>query len=105
MSLLDAKWYTREEILAVLVHPDGTKIGSRNPEKPFPKQESSTAGPLTGDAAAKANSAQVSVSQGQGPPFRVPPLTAIAGVLLSDWAYGKVVIGETRQITIKKGNL
>jgi NAD+ diphosphatase len=24
------------------------------------------------------------------PPFRVPPLTAIAGVLIRDWAEGKI---------------
>ena len=37
------------------------------------------------------------------PPFRLPPLTAIAGVLVSDWAHRRVVItGPDLQV---KGNL
>ena len=32
----------------------------------------------------------------QGPRFRVPPVTAIAGVLISDWAHGKLGNTVTR---------
>ncbi|THH29272.1 hypothetical protein EUX98_g4926 [Antrodiella citrinella] len=76
-ELEDAKLFTREEILAVLDHPDGTNMGPRE-TKP---QDSPKAG---AEALAE-------------PPFRLPPTTAIAGVLISDWARGK-----TTQI---KGNL
>ena len=61
--LSDARWFTREEILKVLDHPQGTDL-------------SPTAPPQPGE---------------QDPPFRVPPKTAIAGVLISDWAYGKAL--------------
>ena len=49
--VLDARWYTRDEVLSVL---DGQ----------------------TAEAA-----------------FKVPPRNALAGVLISDWAHGRVTIG------------
>ncbi|EKM54745.1 uncharacterized protein PHACADRAFT_258788 [Phanerochaete carnosa HHB-10118-sp] len=69
-ELEDARWYTREEILAVLSSPEGTKLRGNDPFKPV-------------DAGANE------------PPFRLPPLTAIAGVLISDWAHRKFVITGT----------
>jgi len=57
----DARWFTREEILAVLDHPEGTNLSP------------------TADSQSDTND----------PPFRVPPKTAIAGVLISNWAYDK----------------
>jgi NAD+ diphosphatase len=57
---LDARWFTREEILAVLDHPEGTNFSFANTSTPGKDD----------------------------PPFRVPPKTAIAGVLISDWAHG-----------------
>ena len=57
----DARWFTREEILAVLNHSQGANLGPIDTPQP-------------GE---------------QDPPFRVPPKTAIAGVLISDWANGR----------------
>ncbi|KAI0088142.1 NUDIX hydrolase domain-like protein [Irpex rosettiformis] len=75
-ELEDARWYTREEILDVLAHPLGTRMAD-------PRKEVETTG--------------------NEPPFRLPPLTAIAGVLVSDWAHRRVVItGPDLQV---KGNL
>ncbi|GJE92791.1 NADH pyrophosphatase domain-containing protein [Phanerochaete sordida] len=64
-ELEDARWYTREEILAVLNSTEGTNI--RDPFKAFDAGENE-------------------------PPFRLPPVTAIAGVLIQDWAHRKFVI-------------
>lgn len=88
-----------------MAHPEGTKIGARDPSKPFPKEpsNSSTAGALVGDAATKSNGVEDAEVHAEAPPFRLPPLSAIAGVLISDWANGKVVVGGVR--TMKKGNL
>lgn len=58
--LLDARWFTREEILAVLDHPEGTNFSS----------------------------ASISASGEGAPPFWLPPKTAIAGILISNWAHG-----------------
>lgn len=54
--------------------------------------------PLGGDAAIQARDSQAPsrnardpVADGNDEPtFRIPPRTAIAGVLISDWALGKV---------------
>jgi len=61
-ELADVRWFTREEILAVLDHPEGTNFGLTSNSQPGKDD----------------------------PPFRVPPKTAIAGVLISDWARGKL---------------
>lgn len=50
--------------------------------------------PLAGDAtvaASQAAPAQPAPPPTDEPPFRVPPRTAIAGVLISEWAYGRGV--------------
>ncbi|KAF9650585.1 hypothetical protein BDM02DRAFT_3154769 [Thelephora ganbajun] len=60
-ELTDARWFTREEVLAVLNHPQGTNLSPMSTSKPGERD----------------------------PPFRVPSKTAIAGVLISDWAHGK----------------
>lgn len=76
----DARWYTRSEILTVLNHPDGTNI-TRSDHKKMGniidgnKQVDTQPNPET---------------KRDGPPFRVPPTTAIAGVLIRDWADGKL---------------
>ena len=64
-SAIDARWYTREEIFSVLNDP--TTRTATDPFKPL----------------------DPSVSQ---PPFRLPPVTAIAGVLIRDWADRKFVV-------------
>ncbi|TFY82452.1 hypothetical protein EWM64_g1556 [Hericium alpestre] len=72
-ELQDARWFTREEVISVLEHPLGTDFTGREfvdiPEDKAPG----------GVVRAKVNP----------PPFRVPPPTAIAGVLIHNWAYGK----------------
>jgi len=59
-ELTDARWFTRGEILAVLNHTEGTNF----------------------------NTSSISALGEDDPPFRLPPKTAIAGVLISDWAHG-----------------
>lgn len=105
-ELEDAKWYTREEILAILKHKNGTnmsrsdykQISSSIDERDNVKVSESAGDPLGGDAAvhdrdsqAPSRNAPDPVAHGKDEPaFRIPPRTAIAGVLISDWAFGKV---------------
>ena len=77
----DARWYTREEILEVLVDPTGTKLRGNDPFK----------------EAANENS--------DDPPFKLPPKTAIAGVLIDDWAHRQFVITGPDVPRELKGNL
>lgn len=81
--IIDAKWFTREEVLAVLAHPDGTNIRRRE-YKNFDEAQDHSAKP---SGAGGPNEPHAS---GDPPAFRVPPPSAIAGVLISQWARGEV---------------
>jgi NAD+ diphosphatase len=95
---LDARWYTRDEVLAVLQHEKGTDF-TRSDYKQMASIEEgvkvspSVDDPLGGDAAVRdcqSRDTPVLVTYHDiEPPFRVPPRTAIAGVLISDWAFGR----------------
>ncbi|KAI9511131.1 NUDIX hydrolase domain-like protein [Russula earlei] len=98
---LDAKWYTREEVLAVLQHKEGTNF-TRSDFKQMASIDErvnvkASGDPLGGDAAVHGNQTQEAPAlvthHDNEPPFRIPPRTAIAGVLISDWALGKTVVG------------
>jgi len=78
-ELSEARWFTRDEVAAGLGHPQGTVITRSE----YKQLESASMAPVDPEA----------------PPFRVPPRTAIAGVLISDWVSGKHGGG------ILKGNL
>ena len=98
----DARWFTREEVLEVLTHPDGTNLRRRDYAKleeitsgsTLKKQQGagieSASDPDASQAAAVPKTEIQDGTKGAGePPFRVPPRTAIAGILISDWAYGR----------------
>ena len=77
----DARWYTREDILNVLADPVGTRLRDNDPLKEALNEESGATS------------------------FKLPPPTAIAGVLIADWAHERFVItgpGGPREL---KGNL
>ncbi|KAI0368308.1 hypothetical protein BV20DRAFT_969354 [Pilatotrama ljubarskyi] len=112
-ELDEARWYTREEILAVLNHRDGTTLTRRDhrqlaatAEKSNPNQQpnSSGANALAGDAVKEGEKADIDAAQEpvDTPPFKVPPLTAIAGVLINEWAHGRA--GFQPEVP-KRGNL
>ncbi|KAI0759865.1 NUDIX hydrolase domain-like protein [Trametes elegans] len=100
-ELEDARWYTRAEIRAILAHRAGTTLSSRdhstlaaaaeksNPNAPGASAASPTAcsGAGTGTGAGAGASAAAAVTD--EPPFKLPPVTAIAGVLISEWAHGR----------------
>jgi NAD+ diphosphatase len=100
-------------VLAVLAHPDGTNLRRRDYLKldaitsgSAPNQQQQqrqqrqqqkagieSASDMDASQAAARPQTQAEVHKefkdvGE-PPFRVPPRNAIAGVLISDWAYGK----------------
>lgn len=70
-------------VLRVLEHPDGTKLSSR--ELKNMGQEHPTSG-------------GVAASYKDGSLFRVPSRkTAIAGVLISEWAYGRISNADVKE--------
>jgi len=100
----DARWFTREEVIAVLAHPDGTNLRRRDYAKldeitsgSAPKQQQQQQQPAGIESASDPDASQAAAGSKTGvhkertdvggPPFKVPPRNAIAGVLISDWAY------------------
>lgn len=78
-TFIDARWYTREEVLAVLAHTDGAAV------KQAPKWDSGVE--------ETAQHEEVATTPNE-PPFKGPPPNAMAGVLISDWAHGRVSLSE-----------
>jgi NAD+ diphosphatase len=108
-ELEEARWFTREEVIAVLEHREGTNF-------------SRILGPPGGGAGALAHSdpslkeadpkAAAAKAAAEGadddePPFRIPPITAIAGVLIQEWAYGRVkhLPSSEPEKVVRRGNL
>ncbi|KAL5528609.1 NPY1_1 [Sanghuangporus sanghuang] len=115
-ELVDARWYTREEILNVLSHKKGSII-TRQEQKIFDNHDIDKK-PLNTDTNARANERSTDKQSTEMPQtverpaepepekmpaFRLPPATAIAGVLIRDWANGKIGAGGWN--ALKKGNL
>ena len=111
---LDARWFTREEILAILSHKSGTRFdkadykksgentegrsniekGSSDPalQASTPIDTATTPQPILAERRSSLNEL----------PFHIPPVNSIAGVLIRDWAEKK--IGFPLEDTIR-GNL
>ncbi|KAK7057642.1 NUDIX hydrolase domain-like protein [Favolaschia claudopus] len=97
-ELMDARWYTRNEILEVLNHKLGTRIVASD-QKKFAENADKASHEAVSAVEAKPAVEPV-VDE---PPFRVPPTSAIAGVLIRDWAYKKIQFPTTP--VVQKGNL
>ncbi|KAH8118956.1 NUDIX hydrolase domain-like protein [Phellopilus nigrolimitatus] len=89
-ELVDARWFTRAEVQAVLTHKLGSVL-TKQDQKRFDADE------------ADKDSEKAAAAAVELPPFRVPPPSAIAGVLIRDWASGKIAAGESS--APQKGNL
>ncbi|KAF5355066.1 hypothetical protein D9756_005512 [Leucocoprinus leucothites] len=96
-ELVDARWYTREEILAVLNHKSGTYFSSRDYKQLGDSLEGKQDDPNVKALApgANVNGAKPVIDE---PPFKLPPVTAIAGVLIRDWAEGKIGFGTKQSV-------
>ncbi|KAJ7772048.1 NUDIX hydrolase domain-like protein [Mycena maculata] len=92
-ELMDARWYTRAEVLEVLNHVLGTNIVASDHKK-FAEAVDGKTGKEVVEAVPPV------VDE---PPFRVPPTSAIAGVLIREWAYGKIQFPAAQ--SVQKGHL
>lgn len=110
----DARWFSREEVLTVLNHKTGTKFAGRDYKKLSEIVDGPSTQPPAGDIAARALAPPdprtinevpkpVETASQDEPPFRVPPTSAIAGVLIRDWAERR--IGFPPEESVQKGNL
>ena len=95
-NMLDARWFTRDEVRSVLEHRAGTKFDKSD----YAKLNEVTQGTLGQNAEkdlamqtltpAEFKTAPKEPSHSEQLPFRLPPATAIAGVLIRDWVSGKI---------------
>ncbi|KAJ7106942.1 hypothetical protein C8R44DRAFT_744818 [Mycena epipterygia] len=81
----------RAEVLEVLNHKLGTNIVAADQKK--------FAEAANGTTSKEINQADPEVDE---PPFRIPPTSVIAGVLIREWAYGKI---QFPAAPVRKGNL
>ncbi|KAH6914030.1 NAD+ diphosphatase [Coprinopsis sp. MPI-PUGE-AT-0042] len=101
-ELIDARWFSRDEVRAILGHHAGTKMEKSDYKKmnelvdgkPVESStDTTTARVSASDQDSKATTARdnqgVAIADDE-PPFRLPPDSAIAGVLIRDWADGKI---------------
>ncbi|KAG6837815.1 hypothetical protein H0H93_016183 [Arthromyces matolae] len=84
-ELVDAKWFTRAEILEVL----GTRLGAQFGSSDYKKMSENAEG-RNNQQTPHLNPTYEDKSMRNEPPFRLPPATAIAGVLIRDWVEGKI---------------
>ncbi|KAJ7270077.1 NAD+ diphosphatase [Mycena haematopus] len=96
-ELMDARWYDRAEILAVLNHALGTKIVASD-HKRFAEASEKAAHERVSEEVKPAEPVA------DEPPFRVPPTSAIAGVLIREWAYRRIQFPPATP-SVQKGNL
>lgn len=82
---IDARWFTREEVAAVLAHKHGSTI--RRTEFRRLNEDEGRKDDGEGEKE-KEIKAKEDEGEHSTPAFRVPPATAIAGVLIRDWARG-----------------
>jgi len=95
-ELVDARWFTRDEVRSVLEHRAGTIFDKSD----YAKLNEMTQGTLGQNAEidlaiqtltpAETKTAPKELSYSDELPFRLPPATAIAGVLIRDWVSGKI---------------
>ncbi|KAF8911552.1 NAD+ diphosphatase [Gymnopilus junonius] len=110
-ELVDARWFSREEVLAVLHHKAGTRFNRADYKKlneiTEGRSDTEDKAPLAlapAEATAPQSQPPTAPSESEEPPFRLPPVTAIAGVLIRDWAEGKISF-PLEENAIQKGNL
>ncbi|RPD52839.1 hypothetical protein L226DRAFT_531952 [Lentinus tigrinus ALCF2SS1-7] len=81
-ELDEARWFTREELLAVLSSAEGTDLSRQDQKQLYAASEGKNLN--EGNAQSKA-----AVASSGGLAVKVPPRTAIGGVIMSEWAYGR----------------
>ncbi|KAG6813752.1 hypothetical protein H0H92_007704 [Tricholoma furcatifolium] len=107
-ELVDARWFSRSEILDVLGHPIGGNFGRND----YKKMAESTEGRNNQQQTPHLNPTYedkpaVSIKRNE-PPFRLPPETAIAGMLIRDWVEGKIGFSPSEhksQLRLPRNNL
>ncbi|KZT10913.1 uncharacterized protein LAESUDRAFT_721312 [Laetiporus sulphureus 93-53] len=88
-ELEDVHWYTREEVLSILKHEEGAYLSSREYRKMAEAQDERDHLPHQSASGAANKQENPGAADDQlVVPFRIPPMTAVGGILIRDWALG-----------------
>lgn len=113
-NYVDARWFSRDEVRAVLRHRAGTRFDKSDYKKmnEVTEGQSNLEQKVGVDSAmqaltpAESKSTPQQLSYDDEPPFRLPGVTAIAGVLIRDWVDGKIGFPpNANNVTMQRGNL
>ncbi|KAK1233609.1 NADH pyrophosphatase, partial [Marasmius sp. AFHP31] len=88
-ELEDAKWYTRTEVLAILGHKTGTKLDAKTFSEKMEEEEQERILKEQREGKVASATPQTILKDGE-PTITVPPDSAMAGVLIRDWAEGRI---------------
>jgi len=113
-ELADAKWFTRDEVRSVLKHRAGTRFEKSD----YKKMNELTEGRNNLEQNAEVDSTMQDLTPAESkttleqprysdePPFKLPAISAIAGVLIRDWVDGKIGFPqESAKVMMQRGNL
>jgi len=109
-ELDDAKWFTRDEVRSVLEHKAGTSFDKSDYEKMNEMTEgrSNLEQNADVDLAIQPTESKTGPKQSgysDEPPFKLPNISAIAGVLIRDWVDGKIGFPQESAKSWQRGNL
>jgi NAD+ diphosphatase len=100
--LKDVRWFTRQEIRTVLEHPGGSRFRREHYEKikdekqntdqrSSSRKQADSVTDLPTPVVSKTAGGQAGKNnQSDEPPFKIPPVYSIAGLLIRDWIKGKI---------------
>ncbi|KAL0072570.1 NADH pyrophosphatase [Marasmius tenuissimus] len=88
-ELEDAKWYARTEVLAILGHKTGTKLDAKTFSEKMEEEEQERILKEQREGKAASATPQTILKDGE-PTITIPPDSAMAGVLIRDWAEGRI---------------
>ncbi|KAH8827884.1 NUDIX hydrolase domain-like protein [Flagelloscypha sp. PMI_526] len=105
-ELADAKWFSRQEIQAIVAHPTAGGPLTRQELQRYEENQQLGKHLAPSDSSTAQQRPPTSGLKPDQAPFRIPPATAIAGVLIRDWASGKFNVGAVNVSSLPvKGNL
>ena len=111
---VDARWFTRDEVRSVLEHRKGTRLDKSDYKKLNEmlegrsnlEQNAKVDSAIQVLTPAESKSTSKQPSYGDEPPFKLPAVSALAGVLIRDWVDGKIGFPqESAKVMMQRGNL
>ena len=111
---VDAKWFTRDELRPVLEHKAGTRFDKSDYKKINEiiegrsnlEENADVDSTIQALTPAESKTTPKQPNHSDEPSFKLPAVSAIAGVLIRDWVDGKIGFPqESAKVVMQRGNL